>query len=113
MGVDIRLNIGFGFIVSQERCNTMIKVAESKDLLDDIEDRFYAIDGYSDKSNYFLGELFKTTDNVEPIALAEVVPADFDSEQFARVYEEIFDICDVSINEDWCIPKFYTFLSIT
>ncbi len=113
MGVDIRLNIGFGFIVSQERYDEMIEVAESKDLLGDIEDRFYLIDGYSDASNRFLGDLFKTTDDVEPIALADVVPPDFDPEQFARIYEEIFDICDVRIDEEWCIPKFYTFLSIT
>ena len=113
MSVDIRINVGFGFIVSQERYCKMAEVAENKDLIDDIEGRFYALDCYSDKSNYFLGELFKTTDDVEPIALAEVVPADFDPEQFARIYAEIFDICDVGIDEDWCIPKFYTFLSIT
>lgn len=113
MGVYIKVNVGFGFIVSQERYDKMIEVAESKGLLGNIEDKFYSIDGYSDEPNRFLGDLFKTTDKAEPIALAEVVPPDFDSEQFAQIYAEIFDTCDVKIDEEWCIPKFYTFLSIT
>ena len=112
MSVDIRMNVGFGFIIPKERYAEMKEYALERDTWCEVEDEFYCMDCYSDYySDHFLGELFISTEEVKAYAITDCIPGDFDVVSFANKYEEILEMCGVRLTEDWVQPKLYTFLS--
>lgn len=113
MSVDTNMNIGFGFIVPRERYQEMMIIAEEKDLLCEVEDLFYCLNCYTERTDYFLGEFFFSSEEPVAISIAEIVPEDFNPDAFVEKYSEVLEICDVSITEEWVQPKFFAFLSIT
>ena len=111
MSVDVNMNIGFGFVVPRDKYIEMKEYALERDTWCKVEDEFYCINCYTDRTDYFLGETFFGSEETIPISIANIVPEDFDAIAFAEKYEEILDICGVDIMEDWAVPKFWAFLS--
>ena len=111
MSVDIRMNIGFGFVMPRERYVEMNEYSLERDTWCEIEDEFYCMDCYADCADYFLGELFVSTENVKAYAITDCVPGDFDGVTFANKYNEILEMCGVRLAEDWVQPKLLAFLS--
>ncbi len=113
MSVDIRMNVGFGFIVPKDRHYDMMEFAKERDVICEVEDEFICLDCYSDRSDRFLGIIFRSTEDPIAIPIADCVDPDFDANAFARKYEEILNLCGVSLDEEWAQPKFLAFLTIS
>ncbi len=107
MGVDITARIGIGWIVTAEQRDKMVETALANTPKMYVEDEFHSINGYTEDTDYFLGEWLSSAyaGNWEDL---EGFSDNFNNEDFMRKYSEILYVCGQDLNlDDWGPPKLY------
>ena len=107
MGVDITARIGVGWIVTAEQREKMIETALANTPKMYVEDEFHSINGYTEDTDYFLGEWLSSVDTGSWKNL-EGFSDNFNNKDFMIKYSEILYVCSQDLFiDDWGPPKLY------